>query len=252
MTATIPGGPDTQLTFEATTPAEFRQLLGQIRESSGLSCGQIAIKTKMPRSTAYSLPNSSRPGLPSNREQVSDFVRACGLSKTQRDVVMDLWTALHNELENAKDNRAAGNPSPEDEQWWRRRRVVEVATSGDYVRAENLARWLTPPTPCSHQEDHDNKINPFLLAISENVPQRKTTVTDLLHYVLREEDRTRRALRLLLPIVAVILALVIGLVFIAVTVPGTALGVVSGMVGVLLLPLAWAVRRRARPSQKKK
>lgn len=249
MTATIPGESEIQLTLEATTPAEFRKLLGEIRETSGLSCGQIAVKTKMPRSTAYSLPNPSRPGLPSNQEQVRDFVRACGLTETQLDVVMDLWTALHNEIENAKDNRVAGNSATPDVG---HRTMVELARFGDSAIAEDLARWLSSPTSCSHLEDGDYAKLAHR-AISGEAPQRKTTVTDLLHYVLRAEDRTRRALRLLLPIVAVILALVVGLVFIAVTVPGTAPAVVAGMVMALLTPFLWAARRRSvRPAQKNK
>lgn len=54
----------------------------------------------MPRSTAYSLPNTKRPGLPSNPNQVIDFVRACGLTNTQIELVMDLWQKLQQEAEN--------------------------------------------------------------------------------------------------------------------------------------------------------
>ncbi|WP_410646452.1 hypothetical protein [Amycolatopsis sp. cmx-4-54] len=95
-----------QLIFEAKDSTEFRALLGRILESSTLSCGQIAIKAGMPRSTAYSLPGTKRLGLPSNPEQIRDFVRACGLSVTQIELVMHLWLKLQNETE---EEAAAGD-----------------------------------------------------------------------------------------------------------------------------------------------
>ena len=91
--------------IRATTPVEFRQLLDHIRISAGLTPSQIAIKTTIPRSQAYNMVAANRATLPSKREQVRQFVEACGLSPVQVGLVMTLWSKLDQQ---AREQQVAG------------------------------------------------------------------------------------------------------------------------------------------------
>lgn len=78
----------------ANTPAEFAQLLRRIQARAGLTCGQIAAKTLIPRSQAYSMASKNRTTLPTKGDQVFKFVSACGLVPYQVERVLRLWSKL--------------------------------------------------------------------------------------------------------------------------------------------------------------
>lgn len=238
MTAVIPSTQDTQLDLRATNAKEFRELLGRIRDSAGLTSGQIASKTQMPRSTAYSLTSTTRQGLPSNEEQVLAFVKACGLTPTQVDVVQDLWRRLHNERENARDAAKAAKTRPgfsylqqADKYPIKRNTVIELLTGCALPRdggrdavvqkdlAEIVQRWTPTAKPCDHH-DHFRRV---------------TTPLDLVHYVLADEGRYRRALRLVKVLSLLAFVFVGGVVAIAVLVPSTAFYLGTGLVTALIV-----------------
>jgi hypothetical protein len=82
--------------IRARTGAEFRALLRLIREQSGLSVGQISYGSSICRSQVQSLGSIARlRGLPKLSQQVRDYVTTCRLVPAQVELVMELWTALH-------------------------------------------------------------------------------------------------------------------------------------------------------------
>lgn len=201
MTATVPGEQNTQLNLHASTAKEFRELLGRIRDTAGLSGGQIAAKTGMPRSTAYSLTSTNRPGLPSNSEQVRAFVQACGLSATKVDVVMDLWNRLHAQADSSRNDLSALGVDP------------------DLPLGDKSARTFVS----------DNNFYSWAYALD-----RKTTSLDLVHYILADKQRYARALALAKLLVILAAVFVGGLVMIAVLVPSSAQFIGTGLVAVVL------------------
>lgn len=239
MTAIIPSTQDTQLDLRATNAKEFRALLGRIRDAAGLSGGQIATKTGMPRSTAYALTDTNRPGLPSNEDQIRVFVEACGLTATQVDNVRDLWLKLHNEQENAKnaskaaDTRARLTANGEPLFGTAAHAAVTELLTGivlhegtrDVVDRDAMARDVvsqllrprTRPRRCDQR------------------PKRATTPLDLMHYILADEDRYQRALTLVKLLSALAVVFVTGVVAIAVLVPSTATYLGTGLVAVLIV-----------------
>lgn len=235
MTMTVSA--EQQLVFEAKDATEFRELLGRILESSPLSCGQIAIKTGMPRSTAYSLPNTNRPGLPSNPEQVIAFVRACGLTPTQAQLVMDLWTKLQHEAENTRavdddkeNSRAASAPKRADEH---RFLLLTPPCNGD--------QW---PESLAEMFGRDGNVNSWNLRTTfPGSWPRRTSGADLLQYVLGDAERTRRAVLLLIPVTLLLLAVVAALVVLAVIKPMVAPIVVAGLLTPFLLTARKSFRK---------
>lgn len=236
MTAIIPSTQDTQLDLRATNATEFRELLGRIRDAAGLTGGQIANKTQMPRSTAYSLTNTNRPGLPSNEDQVLAYVRACGLTATQVDVVRDLWRKLHNEQENAKNtkNAAAMAASMLKEN----HSGFQIVRSWPATESDDMSDMLiglgSMPGPTS-AADRARLRRQQLARRRDHVQQRTTTLLDVMHYVLAEEDRYQRALTLVKLLSALAFVFVAGVVAIAVLIPSTATYLGTGLVAVLIV-----------------
>lgn len=242
MTMTIPG--EQQLVFEAADATEFRALLGRILQASPLSCGQIAIKTGMPRSTAYSLPDTKRPGVPSNPEQVAAFVSACGLTNTQIDLVMDLWKKLNWGTEDIRaggDKAVTGAPAPSASGTDTVRCICgEPHPDGVSQLAGHTDIWLGGELKSEHVLRRTEFSNPLLYS------RRGTSWTELLHYVLGDERRTRHAVMLLIPVTLLLLGIVCALVFLAVKMPTTTPMVVAGLLSPLLLALRRNVRRPKR------
>lgn len=243
MTATVPGEQDTQLRFHATTATEFRELLGKVQRSAGLSCGQIAAKTGMPRSTAYSLPNTKRPGLPSNPDQVRVFVKACGLTEAQIDIVLDLWMVLQNNQESTQHISTGGDPNLDLSSPRARDDADKV-----FARLLGVEAILQDLHPVSDVDTAFDQVQALMarggsIRTGKALPRHRTTLLDLVHYVVRHEDRTRRAVQLLVPIAAMVSVLVIGLVIVALAIPETAMFIVAAMAGLLITPVAWAAMR---------
>jgi hypothetical protein len=78
----------------AASGKEFRAILRRVREVSGLSNGQIAIRSGIHRSQVSSL-GSTRPRLPRKREQVAVYLVCCRLDPDQVSEILLLWDELH-------------------------------------------------------------------------------------------------------------------------------------------------------------
>jgi len=76
------------------TVSEFVAMLRLVLKKSGLTAGQVAVKTSIARSSAYSLVAVTRTGLPVNPDQVRIFLSGCGLRLDQVDQVMRAWDRL--------------------------------------------------------------------------------------------------------------------------------------------------------------
>lgn len=86
-------------TIAASTGREFRAILGRVREASGLSCGQIAIRSGIHRSQVDSLGSIRRPRLPQNRDQVATYLECCRFDPGQTTIVLLLWDKLSGKQE---------------------------------------------------------------------------------------------------------------------------------------------------------
>ena len=80
----------------ADTPEEFLALLRDILDWSGLTAGQVAASSKIPRSTCYHFVDRNNTALPKSREQVEKFARGCRLNTFHIAQVTKLWDKLHN------------------------------------------------------------------------------------------------------------------------------------------------------------
>ncbi|MGV9541027.1 hypothetical protein ACWDSF_06840 [Nocardia beijingensis] len=78
----------------ADTVDEFLTMLRRILAWSGMTAGQVASSSKLPRSTAYHFVSPKNTTLPSNPEQVQRFARACRLNEIQVAQVMRIWREL--------------------------------------------------------------------------------------------------------------------------------------------------------------
>ncbi|SFW13586.1 hypothetical protein [Amycolatopsis australiensis] len=93
-----------ELTVE--TVADFRALLKKVLDRAGLTCGQIAMKTSINRSSLYNLVDVRRSGLPTKPDQVQEFLCACGLQLQQVATIMRSWSLL-----NAARPKPTGKPA---------------------------------------------------------------------------------------------------------------------------------------------
>lgn len=98
--------------LEVETVADFRALLVLVLERSGLTCGQIAAKTSIGRSSVYNLADVRRTGLPTKPDQVQEFLCACGLQLRQVGTVMRSWELLDAERAKPTGKSAAAEPPP--------------------------------------------------------------------------------------------------------------------------------------------
>jgi hypothetical protein len=80
-------------TIVAASGEDFRAILRRVREVSGLSNGQIAIRSGIHRSQVSSL-GSMRPRLPRKREQVAVYLACCRLEPAQATEILLLWDEL--------------------------------------------------------------------------------------------------------------------------------------------------------------
>jgi hypothetical protein len=188
--------------LHAETPAEFCGLLDRIRTAADLTCGQIAAKTGMPRSQAYNMVAKNRTSLPSRRDQVAAFTKACNLAPLQVDIVLDLWGKLNDQqVQQRAQSRATTGF------------VADILSDrGDPVEPENLAKLLAAET--------GRTVN----VIVNQPPQlpRNASLLELVHYVVAESGRTRRAMQLLALLGAMLTLLVASVAMLATWVPGTA------------------------------
>ena len=209
----------------ASTPAEFRQLLSRIMTEAGLTASQIAVKTGIPRSQAYSMVSSSRISLPSKREQVQRFVEACGLAPVQAGLVMSVWDRLIAQQVREQENGTVRSPNDEDS-------TSDSTHSGTSDSAGTSDE-------ASHRRSASYRPREFI---------------DLLFLVLEDDARTRRALQLLIPVALAIAVVVASLAAWAILQPNRA-PLIGGLLGVAFaIPAAAAAafrRERARLRKRK-
>ncbi|MCG8919420.1 hypothetical protein L6E12_26955 [Actinokineospora sp. PR83] len=148
----------------ARSPAELSALLALVLDKAGLTAGQVAVKTGLPRSTAYTLikPDDS---LPSTVEQIQALLCGCGLEPSQIQKVMDLWADLHRARITALRKKAApegpdtgtpaGSPAPvarettapvHDDRAAIIDRRVRIAVAGFVARLEQVRSDSGNPT----------------------------------------------------------------------------------------------------------
>jgi hypothetical protein len=177
--------PSEQLT--ASTPSEFAQLLNRVLTAAGMKASAVAIKVgkgKIPRSQAYSMVSATRTTLPSKPEQVRDFLGACRLAPLQVAMVMQVWATLDRqarETQQALERPAEAPPRTFDEEAPRAPRPSEH----EVVIDKNVRRFLHPTRP---------------LRADPVISYRPNAFVDLMSLVLESDARTRRALRLLIPL----------------------------------------------------
>ncbi|MGW6123093.1 hypothetical protein ACWFRF_28910 [Nocardia sp. NPDC055165] len=71
--------------------AAYMAMLRRIHEVSGLTAGQIAVFSGLPRSTAYRFTDRNNTTLPKNRDQVAAFLRACRVPQHNVDRMLEMW-----------------------------------------------------------------------------------------------------------------------------------------------------------------
>ncbi|MFI9810823.1 hypothetical protein [Saccharothrix variisporea] len=84
--------PDSAL--QARTVPEFTALLRLIAANSGLNRNQLAVRARIPTSSAYRLLDEANTVLPTKGEQVRALCEAAGLNEHQADRVWRLWREL--------------------------------------------------------------------------------------------------------------------------------------------------------------
>ncbi|HEX6526507.1 MAG TPA: hypothetical protein VF070_41805 [Streptosporangiaceae bacterium] len=217
----------------ASTPVEFRRLLDRIMNSAGLTASQVAIKTAIPRSQAYSMVSTNRTTLPSRPGQVREFVQACGLAPFQVSQVMDLWDKLDQlardratgrvNLSSAGTDAATGTAIPAEAT-----RNVQISAYGGGAGVPRPPGG--PRRPSAGSPGY----------------YRPPIFTDLLFSVLDNEARTRRALRLLVPLALAVVAIVAILAAWAILQPEGAPAIEAILGGSVLLPITSGLRRAIR------
>jgi len=169
--------------LRAETGGEFRNMLDQVREAARLTCGQIAVKANIARSTAYALVDGNKDAVPNKPDQVRSFVTACNLSPVQVEVVMELLQEVadkpkpHNvPTTTTVMHRTASDGAPTSD-------TVDVSPSiigGSSVQARMVTGDVHFVGPKKSRRRPDD-----------------SSWVSLTQYVLMSPDRTRRALRLL-------------------------------------------------------
>jgi hypothetical protein len=218
--------------IRADTPLEFRRMLARILDLADLTAGQVASKTKIPRSQCYALISESRTTLPTKSEQVKAFVVACGVGPLQTGLIMKLWESL--------GDRA-------------------ISQKIDTAHASRDGREGTPTTADSDDAGPSDSANSNLgsdpfegstrVASDTHPPKFRSRAPwiELLYLVLDDPDRTDRARSLLLlamPILLVVLLVIVGLVVFASFDPMRGGPLLAG--AALAAPLSVIAARRRR------
>ncbi|PRY46309.1 hypothetical protein [Umezawaea tangerina] len=143
--------------LRATTPREFISVLRLVQLRSGFSPAQIAIRSNIPRSTAYRfVDNKKNTALPTKVEQVKAFLVGCRLPENQVRKVVLLWTDLR-EVESENRSSAdtgvdhptvlesadgkADRPETADSLRWLADEIVE-RSGGPAGSPAELLRWV--------------------------------------------------------------------------------------------------------------
>lgn len=211
--------------LSATTPVEFRQLLDHIRMRAGLTPSQIAVKTAIPRSQAYNMVAANRTTLPSKPRQVREFVEACGLAPVQVGLVMSLWSKLDQQTRERAAEHALS--------------LIDGGTASDTNRHEQIMKILDSAPIAT------NNRGPMIRG-DRPTYRRNRAGSDLLYLVLDSQERTRRALLLLIPVAIAFVAIVASFVVWAILQPDHAPWIAGILAGAVLLPIMSCLRRPQR------
>jgi hypothetical protein len=214
--------PSEQLT--ASTPGQFCQgVLGGIMAAKGLTASQVAIKAKIPRSQAYNMVSAGRGKLPSKRDQVRAFVEACDLAPVQVALVLDLWDKLMRQAREQADEAS---------------RPATARDSGSMTIVDH--NTLAPANV--------GGIFRFGGRRPEPAVYRAKLFVDLMFLVLEDDARTRRALRLLIPLMGAFVAVVAMLTTWAIMQPGHA-PMIAAVLGAIVTFPAAALKSATRVSR---
>lgn len=231
--------------IHADTPAEFRQLLDHIRTRAGLTPGQIAVKTGIPRSQAYNMVSASRTTLPSKPEQVQRFVEACGLGAIHVAMVMDLWKKLDQENRANRAKPTTAEPAP-----------IALAALAQALKARTEAGAGSTPLTLSdnfkiHNSVHGwqqrNSLTQDLLLTLSNDRRRarkKGLTQDLLFTLSNDPQRARNMTIMLWPIAFMVVGVAAALVSWAVLQPAHAPLVAAIFLTTLLIPVLRSLGRQ--------
>ena len=219
--------------INASTPAEFAQLLNRIMTAADMKASEVTIKVgkeKLPRSQAYSMVSADRTTLPSKPEQVRDFVKACRLAPVQVGLVMDLWTKLDQQArERATEaqRRLGENPTIPTPIGAAFNVAGDEPVTGSVLRGKSWPWSRSPSTPSA-------------------ISYRPRAFVDLMFLVLEDDGRTRRALLLLVPLVLGFVAIVCIFVTWAILRPSNINMIGMIFAGGFLLPITTIMRSIAR------
>ncbi|MEV0048765.1 hypothetical protein AB0H60_35600 [Nocardia rhamnosiphila] len=75
--------------------AAYMAMLRRIHDMSGLTAGQVAVSSGLPRSTTYRFVDPKNTVLPKNRDQVQAFLRGCRTPQSSVDRMLELWDDLN-------------------------------------------------------------------------------------------------------------------------------------------------------------
>jgi hypothetical protein len=215
--------PGEQLT--ASTPGQFCQLLSRIMTAKEVTASQVAIKARIPRSQAYNMASRSRAKLPSRPEQVRAFVEACDLAPLQVGLVMDLWAKLDQQAR--EQATVASSPVGKD------------ATSDIPLNAfMNFHSDISAPS-ATFGASHRRRA-------PRSASYRPAGIIDLLFLVIEDDARTRRALRLLLPLAVATVIIVASFTTWAVLQPSHAPMIGGILAAGFLLPLSTILKHATR------
>lgn len=93
MSLQIPPGADNATTDDEAAAA-FMAMLRRIHETSGLTAGQVAAFSGLPRSTAYRFISKQNNSLPKNRNQVQAFLDACRVPERSATTILSMWDEI--------------------------------------------------------------------------------------------------------------------------------------------------------------
>ncbi len=158
---------------------------------------------------------------------------------------MDLWTTLQRQADNTRATEPAVNPPA----------AVKKLSDLDYLAALDTPKLLEDLKirSCSDLNSFLDLRDSGWAGWAETGPRamvsgrRRTSWADLVQYTLAKEERTRRAVMLLIPLALLLLGVVAALVFLAVQMPAATLLVVAGLLSPLALLLGKSIRK---PKQK--
>lgn len=153
----------------------FMAMMRRVHEASGLTAGQVAAYSGLPRSTTYRFLDSKNTTLPKNRDQVEAFLDACRVPRRSIDRMLEMWDEISGNTRPSRGRVVLELPGEDDDPPPRRadtevswaewdedrssRRDIprsHLPATGQTVGAEqSLADSAATPTPEAAGAHHD-------------------------------------------------------------------------------------------------